>query len=121
MKFLLSVLIASASLAVSAHALSPQAEAFVRKAGLDPASADVRQADADGMIVTIWQGDERKHSLESLANEGMKNGVKVFVSTRAFIRKLKADYAGTPFPTSGFDGIYLTVEERKLAERKMLE
>ena len=121
MKSLLLMIVATAALAVPARALSPEAEAFVRKAGLDPASVTVRQAEADGAIVTMYQDDERTNSLESLAKAGLKNGVKAFVSTRAFIRKLKANYAGTPFPTSGFDGLYLTVEERTLATRKMFE
>lgn len=121
MKSLALVLLVSAALAAPARALSPTAKDFVRKAGLDPESAAVRAADADGTITTVYQGDEKKYSVESLALEGAKNGLKAFVATRGFIRKLNADYAGTPFPTSGYDGLYLTVKERKLALRKMVE
>ena len=121
MKSLMAAVILSAAFAAPARALSPEAEAFVRKAGLDPASAAVRQADGDGTIVTMYRDDEKKFSLESLALEGAKNGVKAFVATRGFIRKLKADFAGTPFLKVGYDGLYLTVEERRLATRKAIE
>jgi hypothetical protein len=113
------VLALSAALAAPARAMTPETEAFVRKAGLDPASAAVRTADAEGPINTVYQGDEKEYSLDSLAHDGAKNGLKAFVSTREFIRKLKANFAGTPIPTSGYDGLYLTIEERKLALKKV--
>ena len=121
MKSLLFTLVAVSFLSAPALALSPEAADFVRKAGLDPASATVKAADADGTIVTIFHDDEKQFSLESLAIEKAKNGVNAFVFTRTFIRKLKANYAGTPFPTSSYDGLYLTLDERKLAMRKMVE
>ncbi len=121
MKSLMLAIVAAAALAAPARALSPQAEAFVRKSGLDPASAAVRLAESDGTITTMYRDDEKKFSLESLALEGAKNGVKAFVATRGFIHKLQTDYASTPFLTVGYDGLYLTMEERKLATRKMLE
>ena len=37
------------------------------------------------------------------------------------IESLKADFAGTPFLKVGYDGLYLTIEERRLATRKAIE
>ncbi|MDD5303817.1 MAG: hypothetical protein PHS14_12010 [Elusimicrobia bacterium] len=111
----------SAALAAPARALSPEAEAFVRKAGLDPASAAVRLADADGTIDTTYRGDQKSFSLESLALEKAKNGVNAFVTTRNFIHKLEADFRGTPIPKTGYDGLYLTTEQRTLVARKIIE
>ncbi len=119
MKSLMFALAVSSVLAAPAQALSPEAEAFVRKAGLDPASAAVRAADEEGPISTIYQGDEKEYSLESLAQEKAKNGLKAFVVAREFIRKLKANFAGTSVPAGGYDGLYLTVDERKLALKKV--
>lgn len=99
--------------------MAPETEAFLRKAGLDPASAAVRLADKEGPIDTTYQGDEKQFSLDSLARDGAKNGIKAFVSAREFIRKLKANFAGTPIPAGGYDGLYLTLEERKLALKKV--
>lgn len=101
--------------------LSPQAEKFIRSIGLDPKSKEVMQAAADGTIVTLYRDDEKRFSLESLALEGAKNGVRMFVATRWFIHNLKADYENTPFLTADYDGLYLTMDERKLATRKMIE
>lgn len=121
MKSLMVALVVAAGFAVPAQALSPETEAFLRKAGLDPASEAVRIAEEDGTIVTMYRDDEKRISLESLAKEGAKNGIKSFVATRAFIRKLKADFAGTPFLKTNYDGLYLTLEERRLATRKAIE
>lgn len=117
--FVFAVSATLAALAAPARAMSPETEAFVRKAGLDPASAAVRLADEEGPVSTVYQGDEKEYSLDSLARDGAKNGLKAFVSTREFIRKLKANFAGTPVPAAGYDGLYLTVEERKLALKKI--
>lgn len=119
MKSLVFALAVSAVLAAPAQALSPETEAFIRNVGLDPASASVRQADEEGPVSTVYQGDQKVYSLDSLARDGAKNGLKAFVSTREFIRKLKVNFAGTPVPSAGYDGLYLTVEERKLALRKI--
>lgn len=121
MKSLVLAIVASATLAAPVRALSPVAEDFVRKAGLDPASDAVRAADKDGTISTTYRGDLKKYSLESLAKEGARNGVISFVTTRAFIRKLEADFAGTPIPKTGYDGLYLTVEQRRMVARKIVE
>ena len=121
MKSLMFVIAAFASLAAPVHALSPKAEAFVRKAGLDPASAAVQLAESDGTITTTYRGDEKSFSLESLALEGAKNGVNAFVTTRNFIRKLEADFKGTPVPKTGLDRLYLTEEQRDLLVRKIVE
>lgn len=107
------------ALAVPAQALSPETEAFLRRAGLDPASDAVRLADEEGPVQTVYQGDDKQYSLDTLARDGAKNGIKAFVATREFIRKLKVDFAGTRIPTQGYDGLYLTVEERKLALKKV--
>lgn len=119
MKPLLFALAVSAVIAAPARAMTPETETFLRKAGLDPASAAVRAADAEGPVSTVYQGDEKTYSLDSLARDGAKNGIKAFVATRDFIRKLKANFAGTPAPTAGYDGLYLTTEERKLALKKL--
>ena|SRR3989338_4768946 len=121
MKSLMVALVMSAAFAAPARALTPEVEAFLRKAGVDPASEAVRIAEEDGTIVTMYRDDEKQISLESLTREGAKNGIKAFVATRAFIRKLKADYAGTPFLRTNYDGLYLTIEERRLATRKAIE
>ena len=103
------------------QALSPTAKAFVRKAGLDPASATVLQADKDGEISLIFRGKPVKNSLEALAAKGSKKSVLAFVTSREFIHKLKADFKGTDIPKTGYDGIYLTSEERNLVVDKLVE
>lgn len=119
MKSLLLAAAAFAILAVPARALAPETEAFLRKAGLDPASAAVKAAAEEGPVKTVYQGDDKEFSLDSLAKEGAKNGIKAFVAARDFIRRLKANFAGTPIPVNGYDGLYLTPEERKLALKKV--
>jgi hypothetical protein len=120
-KFILApAALIAAALASSAHALSPAAKIFVRKAGLDPASASVIQADKDGDISSIYRDKPVKNSLESLAIKGSKKGVLSFVTSREFIRSLEADFEGTVIPKTGFDRIYLTTEERDLVLRKIL-
>lgn len=119
MKSLIFFVAVFAALAAPAGALTPETEAFLRKAGLDPASPAVRQAEAEGPVSTVYQGDEKEFSLDSLARDGAKNGIKAFVAAREFIRRLKANFSGTPIPPAGYDGLYLTVEERKLALKKV--
>ena len=111
----------TAALASSAQALSPAARTFVRKAGLDPASAAVIQADKDGEISSIYRDKPVRNSLEALAIKGSKKGVLTFVTSREFIHKLEADFEGAVVPMTGFDRIYLTTEERDLVLRKILE
>lgn len=114
------VMLALLAIAGSAQAMSPQVESFLRTAGLDPQSTEVRRADQDGVIRTTYNGDPEEHSLESLAIKGKTNGVKAFVDTREYIRRLKKDFAGTSYEApSRFDPSYLTPEERKLwAQRR---
>ncbi len=121
MKSLMVALVVAAAFAAPARALSPETEAFLRTAGLDPASDAVRLAEEDGEIVTMYRDDEKTFSLDSLARDGAKNGIKAFVATRGFIRRLKADFAGTPFLKTNYDGLYLTLEERRLATRKAIQ
>ena len=119
MKSLTLAVVVCAALAAPARALTPETEAFIRKAGLDPASAAVQLADKDGTIDTVYQDDEKHFSLDSLAKDGAKNGLKAFVATRSFIHALKKDFNGTPVPKAGYDGLYLTIDERKLALSKI--
>jgi hypothetical protein len=116
----LIVILALSAVAISAHALSPKAESFLRQAGLDPQAPEVRRAEQDGVIHTDYNGDPEAHSLESLAATGKTNRVRTFVGTREFIRRLKKDSAGTPIPRSNYDPLYLTPEERELVLKKFL-
>jgi hypothetical protein len=101
--------------------LSKDAEAFVRAQGVDLESADFKRAVSDGVIKTDYDGDPEEFSLERLAKAKKKNAVANFIGTRAFIAKLKADYAGTPIPTENYDPLYLTHDERDLVGRKFAE
>lgn len=101
--------------------LAPATIAFLGSIGLDPESEDVQIAHQDGTISSIFRGKEISHSLESLAKEGSKKGVSNFITSRVFIRKLKADFAGTSIPKVGYDGIYLTKDERMLVTDKLTE
>ena len=121
MKIPLMTLSLLAALALSASAMSPAAEAFLRKVGIDPGSEQAGIADKDGAIATTYRGDSVEHSLESLVSQNKRNGVINFVTTRAFIRKLKADYAGTEVPQSNYDALYLTKAERELVGRKIAD
>jgi len=114
-----SLLIVSA---MPASAMTPKTAKFIReKCGLDPGSKEVRLADKDGVIHTTVLGDPADYSLDWLATQKRVNGVKNFIATRNYIHKLKADYAGTPYSEKEYDGIYLTAEERQLANRKFVE
>lgn len=114
----------SISPAENAFALSKQATDFLLSISIDPASANVKLADQDGIIKTEYRGDPEEYSLESLAAAKKTNGVKCFIETRAFIRNLKADFSrtekvgpGHPLYSCSYL-LYLTVEERKLAAKK---
>lgn len=78
----------------------------------------MRLADQDGTIVATYYGDPERNSLESLATKGKKHGAVSFVATREYLRKLKADYAGTPLPSGDYFSIYLTKEELRFVRRK---
>lgn len=118
MKIILAALIAVVALASPSFALSPEAEAFLKGIGLDPASESVRAAEKEGTISTTFRGDSASFSLESLALEKKKNGVMAFITTRAFIKKLAAN-PKTAFPKTGYDGMYLTKDERDLVADKI--
>lgn len=112
----------------NASALSKQASDFLVSISIDPASENVKLADQDGTITTVIGGDPEVNSLESLATAKKKNGARCFIDTRAYIRRLKADYTrtedssrpGHPLYTCAYQ-LYLTVEEQKLAGKKTLE
>ena len=110
--------------AENAFALSKQATDFLLSISIDPASANAKLADQDGIIKTEYRGDPEEYSLESLAIAKKMNGVRCFIDARAFIRSLKADFShtkkvgpGHPLYTCSYL-LYLTVEERKLAAKK---
>lgn len=106
-------------LAVPTHALSPAAKEFLKEAGLDPVSADVRAADADGTILAPdCMGKDNTDSLESLARQKKKNGVIRFVTTRAFISRLKKNFDSTQMPAENYDASFLTEEEPMLVRKK---
>lgn len=118
MKSVIAALVVVVSLSTPSFALSPEAEAFLKGIGLDPASASVRAAEQEGTISTTFRGDSAEFSLESLAVEKKKNGVLAFIATRAFIKKLGSN-PKTPFPKTGYDGMYLTKDERNLVADKI--
>lgn len=119
MKTLLLAAAVCSALALPARAITPETSAFLVKAGLDPASPQVRMADEEGPVKTSYLGDDKEFSLDSLAQDGAKNGIKAFVAARDFIRRLKNNFAGTPSPKEGYDALYLTPAERKLALKKL--
>lgn len=102
-----------------ASAMTPAAAAFLRSVGLDPDSAPVRTADADGEIQGQVMGDPEVFSLERLARESRPAAVKQFVATRWFIHQLKADFDHTPLLKDGYNASFLTSEERQLVGRKV--
>lgn len=120
MKSLFIAFSAAVLLAGPAFALSPEAEAFVRSAGLDPQSDSVRAADQEGTIETTFRGDSASFSLEALAIQKKKNGVLAFVTTREFIKKLAANIR-TPFPKAYYDGMYLYPAERLVVAQKIAD
>lgn len=105
----------------SAPALSAEAAAFIKSIGLDPASAEVTLARADGEIRSVYRGHPVSNSLDALVKAGSTKGVFSFVTTRVFIRKLKADFKVTDVPKAGYDGIYLTGDERLIVADKLVE
>ena len=121
----LAVLLASLP-AQEALALSKPATDFLLSISVDPTSENVKLADQEGIIKTIAGGDPEEFSLESLAIAKKTNGVKSFIITRAFIRRLKADFSRTAMPKPGdplynTDPRYMTMDERALFSRKLRE
>lgn len=105
----------------SSQTCSEPDAAFIKSAGLDPASEEVTRARADGEISSIYRGHPVSNSLETLVKAGSTKGVFSFVTTRAFIRRLKADFKGTDIPKVGYDAVYLTNAERLLVVDKIVE
>ena len=121
MKPLILAVAFAALFAPPSFALASQEESYLRKIGLDPKSAAVVAAEAEGTITTMYKSDMREFSLSGLIAQGnVPNGVKAFVATRAFIARLKRDFAGTPVPKTNYDPMYLTDEERDLVTDKII-
>lgn len=114
----LTILIAAAA---TASAMTPATAKYLRSIGLDPKSAEAIAADAEGTITIDYEGDDYQYSLAQLAAGKKKNAVATFINTRAFIHRLKEDYAGTSIPKTNYDPLYLTREERTLVGRKFAE
>lgn len=106
-------------LSMPAAALSPEAEAYLRSVGLDPASEEVRLAEQAGEIQTTYMDEPVTFSVESLASEKKKNGLIRFVATRAFIAKLKQNFDATSIPERNYESLYLTGDERALVGKKV--
>jgi len=108
------------ALALPAKALSPDAESYLRSIGFDPASEDVRLAEAAGEIQTTYMDEPATFSLESLAaGKKKKNQVTNFIVTRAFIARLQGDFTSTAIPEKNYEALYLTKAERQLVGRKV--
>lgn len=105
----------------AAHAMAPATAKYLRQIGIDPKSKDAIAADAEGVITVDYDGDDYDYSLAQLAAAKKKNAVATFISTRAFIHRLEADYAGTEIPTKNYDPLYLRHSERELVGRKFAE
>jgi len=105
--------------AAPAPKMKPETAKFLLSIGIDPESAEIVLIYSEGPVETAYQGDPQTHSLDTLAAEKAKNATKRFITTRNFIRALKRDFEKTPIPPEGYDGLYLTLEERKLALKKV--
>ena len=103
----------------STDSMPTETAQFLRAVSVDPESKEIVLIYSEGPVETTYQGDPQVHSLDTLAAQKAKNGIKSFIVTRNFIRRLKKDFAGTPIPAEGYDGGYLTLEERKLALKKV--
>lgn len=101
--------------------MSPATAKFLTSLGIDPKSDDAAAADKDGLIQSVHQGKPVSSSLESLSGAKDKNGVITFIASRRFIKRLKADFKGTPMLRVDYDAMYLTESERDLAFKKFLE
>lgn len=107
--------------AAAASAMTPATAKYLRSIGIDPKSKETIAADADGTLTVDYEGDDYQYSLAQLAAGKKKNAVGTFINTRAFIRRLQKDYAGTSIPTTNYDPLYLTHAERDLVGRKFAE
>ena len=103
---------AFAALAGPAHALKPETAAFLKKNGFDPASPQIARIAEDKV------GDA---SLDSIADDGDKKGLRQFVATRNFIRAFMKD-TETPFPEDGlYAAEYLNEQEQSFVARALRE
>lgn len=121
-QLILAVLLAVPAAAVkpkTAPAMKAGTAAFLKATGFDPKSKEIALIHSEGPVETTYQGDPQTHSLDTLAAGKAKNALKRFVTTRNFIRALKANFAETKIPAEGYDGLYLTLEERTLALKKV--
>lgn len=106
MKYLLFVPLVMLA-AASASAMTPETEAYLRKIGLDPQSAQVRGIASDavksesGTVIT----------LDSLAAETEKTAVLRFVTTRNFVKAYLKN-PKTPWPPADkYDLTYFSAAE----------
>lgn len=120
MKPLVLAVFAVTFFAVTASAMTPETAAYLKSLGQNPESEEIITIDAEGPISTSYDGDPEEYSLDILASQKKKNGIAAFIGTRGFIRKLKANFAGTSIPKTNYDALYLTNEERGLVGRKFV-
>jgi hypothetical protein len=111
-------------IATPAIALSQQTREFLASLGIDPDSAQVKIAEADGEIHTTFRGDPEVFSLEKLAADKRANAVRQFIFTRSLIREIKAKGEDYHWPKDGnaypdYDGRFLTTEERLVVVDKL--
>ncbi|MDD5303818.1 MAG: hypothetical protein PHS14_12015 [Elusimicrobia bacterium] len=99
--------------------MKPETAKFLRSIGIDPESKEIALIYSEGPVETSYQGDPQVYSLDTLAAEKAKNAIKRFITARNFIRQLKQNFEETSIPAEGYDGLYLTLEERKLALKKV--
>lgn len=97
------------ALIIPAHAeLSPEATAYLKEIGLDPASPPVKAVVGD--LVRDRQGNPV--SLDELARRKDAFAVRRFIATRNFLRAYEAD-PDTRIPSADdYEASYLTAEER---------
>ena len=99
-----------AALAAPALALKPETEAFLTKNGFDPKSPQIARIAADRV------GDA---SLDNMADNGDRMGLKRFVATRNFIREYRKN-TEYPFPQDGlYEPDYLTKDEQLFVARAL--
>jgi hypothetical protein len=109
------------ALVAPALALSPSSTKYLRSIDIDPKSAQVVSADKDGAIRSAYRGKPVENSLEALAAAHDAVKVRKFIATRDFVKRLKADFEGTPMLRVDYDAMYLTESERDLAFKKFME
>lgn len=101
--------------------MTPATAKYLSSVGIDPGSKEVVEVHEEGPVSTIVNDDPEEYTLDRLAAENRKNGLRVFIHTRTFIRGLKRDFGGTSIPKKDYDPFFLTREERALVGRKFAE